>query len=767
MQDFSDPKRKILRISLCPHGQYVACADNLARVSLWDLRLGCFVRVWKGVRDARLSWAEDLQPALGLLGTQGSLSTQEISTSATSTPTPTHTTAAIPITPTAPINDVGVNAGLSSFKKLPLSLGIYSPRTGLLSFYGMPQGDCLCTLPVGIHSLLLTLSLDLDLPLCFREGANSVKASNAIVLRATNINIANADKTNTNIAYIAGNGNESNSEGGIGMGACEGGSDTVLEFIAVDPFSYVRSLQTDEGTINVSTSNSNSNNSNSNSNNSNSNSNSSVQIVGSVGTAGVIPLTPVGRDSRGLSLEHPGSIAESHDVRRFATPTEWAANSRVDGGLLGGMSGDRGGGGSGGSDSSGYLCFSLILNRTGERVELGTPAPRPTSTHTNKNEGIPIDSFKGSSIPNPIHNSNQSPNQRSTRVAFPALKGRDESVYKRAVQLVSALLDVQYPQYLQQSSHTGVDMGLPLPEAGGAEAQLADLLYDPYDCDYDNSQLKEAGVYYEVGEGQYKDQQKEKEGEEKEKERNQRGHHPSPSGSSTVDVSVDVDADVSVDVDADVSAEGGVMSPPLAAHILMLIHRVEMVSEYRPVACMPFSPTQGSRTYTPTSGPKQAQHTMGLTDQSLPLGLMGMGMGGRLSLSIHDSLCCALEALAEAVSERKEKEKDKDKENKETQESQSQNQNKSTGNSNSNNDSNSHRHSKEEVELVELERFLVLEAEARRELLHTYETLRDLRHLHRSSSTSSSSCPYSVPVSVAAEEANRVADAEQVASVCR
>lgn len=93
--DFEDSKRKVLRMRLDPSGSLVAASDNLGRVTLYDLRLNVVIRLWKGVRDARLAW---------------SCSERESSTY--------------------------------------LSLAIYAPQLGLLSFYGMRHGPCLRIVPI-------------------------------------------------------------------------------------------------------------------------------------------------------------------------------------------------------------------------------------------------------------------------------------------------------------------------------------------------------------------------------------------------------------------------------------------------------------------------------------------------------------------------------------------------------------------------------------------------------------------------------------------
>lgn len=93
--DFEDPKRKVLRMKLDPSGELVAAADSLGRVTLYDIRLNVIVRLWKGVRDARLAFSSR-----------------------------------------------------ETDSKVHISLAIYAPQLGLLSFYAMKHGPCLRIVPI-------------------------------------------------------------------------------------------------------------------------------------------------------------------------------------------------------------------------------------------------------------------------------------------------------------------------------------------------------------------------------------------------------------------------------------------------------------------------------------------------------------------------------------------------------------------------------------------------------------------------------------------
>lgn len=113
--DFTDGKRRILRMSIEPgNSRYIASADSLGRVTLFDCQVQGIVRIWKGLRDARLAWTNDVQ-------------TEDVTGEET----------------------VGNN--------IQLCLAIYAPLLGLLSFYVMSHGPCIRVIPVGMHCQICTL----------------------------------------------------------------------------------------------------------------------------------------------------------------------------------------------------------------------------------------------------------------------------------------------------------------------------------------------------------------------------------------------------------------------------------------------------------------------------------------------------------------------------------------------------------------------------------------------------------------------------------
>lgn len=121
--DFKDAKRRILRMTIDPSGLLVAAADALGRVLLFDTQINCVVRVWKGLRDARLAWTdvEESNEISGVFDAQGA---KEAS---------------------------------SGQSKLRLCLCIYAPLLGIISVHRMKHGGCLRIIPVGLNCQLLNV----------------------------------------------------------------------------------------------------------------------------------------------------------------------------------------------------------------------------------------------------------------------------------------------------------------------------------------------------------------------------------------------------------------------------------------------------------------------------------------------------------------------------------------------------------------------------------------------------------------------------------
>jgi hypothetical protein len=118
--DFEDSNRRILRLSIDPSGKLIATADSLGRVMLYDTRLNAMIRLWKGVRDARLGWSEDSQHVVSSYKNQSS-------------------------------------EGQLKWSRPKLVLAIYAPQIGLLFMYSMRHGPLLRTVPVGQNAQMFSL----------------------------------------------------------------------------------------------------------------------------------------------------------------------------------------------------------------------------------------------------------------------------------------------------------------------------------------------------------------------------------------------------------------------------------------------------------------------------------------------------------------------------------------------------------------------------------------------------------------------------------
>jgi hypothetical protein len=136
--NFQDGKRRIIRLSMDPTGQFVAAADALGRVTLFSTSCNCVVRLWKGYRDARLAWthAANAAPQNALASAQRAhtvLSTSHVSSGGGLPPT------------AAPPYSASVD--------MPgdVCMAIYAPLLGLVSIFRTPHGPCLRCIPVGLQ----------------------------------------------------------------------------------------------------------------------------------------------------------------------------------------------------------------------------------------------------------------------------------------------------------------------------------------------------------------------------------------------------------------------------------------------------------------------------------------------------------------------------------------------------------------------------------------------------------------------------------------
>ncbi len=128
--DFDDPKRRIIRLSIDPYGKLIAAADGIGRVLLFDVRFAVTaIRIWKGVRDARVAWTEDRKNSNFISDANKS-------------------------------NKSGLDERdqeASSHSRSCLCLALFAPLTGLLTLWAMRHGPCLRSIPVGAQCHISTI----------------------------------------------------------------------------------------------------------------------------------------------------------------------------------------------------------------------------------------------------------------------------------------------------------------------------------------------------------------------------------------------------------------------------------------------------------------------------------------------------------------------------------------------------------------------------------------------------------------------------------
>eukprot|EP01034_Spumella_vulgaris_P032501 gene32501-40111_t len=139
MQDFQDAKRRILRLSVEPFGTLVAAADSLGRVTLYDTRTNYIVRLWKGLRDARLAWTHSQDVAESDESESRGFSRSNSQSTAKSS------------------DEQFPDTSGDAREVIHLHLVVYAPQLGLVSVYRMPHGACLRMVPVGLNGQLCTI----------------------------------------------------------------------------------------------------------------------------------------------------------------------------------------------------------------------------------------------------------------------------------------------------------------------------------------------------------------------------------------------------------------------------------------------------------------------------------------------------------------------------------------------------------------------------------------------------------------------------------
>ena len=132
--EFKDIKRRVLKLSADPSGDFVAASDSLGRVTLFDAAVGAVVRVWKGLRHAELAWTTRQQPS------------SRYTASPASAERSTH---------------VGVEGEAFSvpYPAVAANLVIHAPLLGLVYVYAMPHGPCVRIVPVGLNCHIFSMSV--------------------------------------------------------------------------------------------------------------------------------------------------------------------------------------------------------------------------------------------------------------------------------------------------------------------------------------------------------------------------------------------------------------------------------------------------------------------------------------------------------------------------------------------------------------------------------------------------------------------------------
>jgi hypothetical protein len=164
ISSFIDEKRRMLRMSIDPLQSLIACSDGFGRVTLFDIHQECFIRIWKGVRDAYLGWIvepdevndnnnnnNNIPPSMS----NSSHSTDQLMRANSGALTPTTPT---PTTTLSHTNSLTHTTSKEFDEDEPsLRLVIFAPQLGIISIYKMKHGPCVRVIPVGMNTKLITL----------------------------------------------------------------------------------------------------------------------------------------------------------------------------------------------------------------------------------------------------------------------------------------------------------------------------------------------------------------------------------------------------------------------------------------------------------------------------------------------------------------------------------------------------------------------------------------------------------------------------------
>jgi hypothetical protein len=152
--EFLDPKRRVLELSADPSGSFIAAADILGRVTLFDCTICAVVRIWKGLRHAEFAWTS--RPVRTSNSSSANTAAMRsgnssVAGSDSATVVGPATTAQVPTTAGTASEAIAVEAPSTN-------LVIHAPLLGLVYIYGLPHGPCVRIVPVGLNCHLFTLN---------------------------------------------------------------------------------------------------------------------------------------------------------------------------------------------------------------------------------------------------------------------------------------------------------------------------------------------------------------------------------------------------------------------------------------------------------------------------------------------------------------------------------------------------------------------------------------------------------------------------------
>jgi hypothetical protein len=148
---FFDAKRRIIRLSIDPFHTLIATADALGRVELYDLNADCFIRLWKGVRDAYLGWHIDEEDTTHLFASSSMVPHHHHHHHGGIHHGGSHNQI---LGNTMQFNETS----MSEIAKSALQLIIFAPLLGLISIYKMKNGPCLRVIPVGMNCKIVPIA---------------------------------------------------------------------------------------------------------------------------------------------------------------------------------------------------------------------------------------------------------------------------------------------------------------------------------------------------------------------------------------------------------------------------------------------------------------------------------------------------------------------------------------------------------------------------------------------------------------------------------